>query len=129
MKAEQRHQQQQHKDSTNDLEIDDETFPMKEFEPDQKSNDSSSRASTPTLKISALQNPPMSEEADKVEIKKKNRKNKNKNISSEGDDEEKSSMLHETKTQQKKKLKTVTKAATATAKKAGNEEEKEVCEV
>ena len=54
MKAEQR-QQTQHKDSITNENDDDETFPMKELEPDQKSNDSSSRASTPTLKISALQ--------------------------------------------------------------------------
>lgn len=52
MKAEQQRQQQtQHKDSITNEDENDETFPMKELEPDQKSNDSSSRASTPTLKI------------------------------------------------------------------------------
>lgn len=51
MKAEQRQKETQHKDSITNEDENDETFPMKEFEPDQKSNDSSSRASTPTLKI------------------------------------------------------------------------------
>ena len=49
MKAQQRQQKKESVDDQ-DNENDDDTTPMKEIEPDQKSNDSTSRASTPTIK-------------------------------------------------------------------------------